>query len=92
VLKVGHHGSNTSSTDPFLDAVTAESPRSPTVSRTHYITPQVLKRLAAHHAAVYRTDEQGLIRIRTDGRRLVVETFRSDLRWPPAFDLASAER
>ncbi|HYK18932.1 MAG TPA: hypothetical protein VEV37_12965 [Bryobacteraceae bacterium] len=46
----------------------------------------------AHHAAVYRTDEQGLIRIRTDGRRLAVETFRSDLRRPPAFDLASAER
>jgi competence protein ComEC len=80
VLKVGHHGSNTSSTEPFLEAVApvfavisdgfANSFRHP--------HPQVLRRLAAHHAEVFRTDLDGLVTIRTDGRRLWVETYRGE--------------
>jgi competence protein ComEC len=78
VLKVGHHGSNTSSTDPFLDAV---APIFAVISdgfenSFHHPHPQVLARLAAHHAGVFRTDLQGLVTIRTDGRRMSVETFR----------------
>ena len=77
VLKVGHHGSNTSSTEPFLDAV---APVFAVISAGfensfHHPHPQVLERLAAHHAGIYRTDEQGLVSIRTDGRKLSVETF-----------------
>ncbi len=77
VLKVGHHGSNTSSTDPFLDAV---APVFAVISdgfanSFHHPHPQTLARLAAHHAAVFRTDQQGLITIRTDGRRLSIETY-----------------
>ena len=79
VLKVGHHGSNTSSTDPFLDAV---SPVFAVISdgfenSFHHPHPQVLSRLAAHHAGVFRTDQQGLVTIRTDGRRMSVETFHN---------------
>jgi competence protein ComEC len=78
VLKVGHHGSNTSSTDAFLDAV---APRFAAISdgfanSFHHPHPQVLSRLAEHRALIFRTDEQGLITIRTDGRKLTVETFR----------------
>jgi competence protein ComEC len=78
ILKVGHHGSNTSSIDPFLDAV---SPRFAVISDGFENTfrhphPQVLQRLAAHHASVLRTDQEGLITLRTDGRRISVETFR----------------
>ena len=77
ILKVGHHGSNTSSTDPFLDAV---APVFAVISdgyanSFHHPHPQVLARLAAHHAGVLRTDQQGLISIRTDGRKLSVETY-----------------
>jgi competence protein ComEC len=77
VLKVGHHGSNTSSTDPFLDAV---APAYAVISdgfenSFHHPHPQVLARLAAHHAEVLRTDHEGLITVRTDGRRIWVETF-----------------
>jgi competence protein ComEC len=78
ILKVGHHGSNTSSIDPFLDAV---SPRFAVISDGFENTfrhphPKVLERLAAHHARVLRTDQDGLITVRTDGRRISVETFR----------------
>jgi competence protein ComEC len=79
VLKVGHHGSNTSSIEPFLDAV---SPEFAVISdgfanSFHHPHPQVLERLAEHHAAVLRTDLDGLITIRTDGLRMSIETFRS---------------
>jgi competence protein ComEC len=78
VLKVGHHGSNTSSMEPFLDAV---APVFAVISdgfenSFHHPHPQVLERLAAHRAGILRTDLQGLITIRTDGRRISVETYR----------------
>jgi len=77
VLKVGHHGSNTSSIDPFLDAV---SPTFAVISDGFensfgHPHPQVLERLAAHHSAVLRTDLQGLVTVRTDGNRISVKTY-----------------
>jgi len=78
ILKVGHHGSNTSSIDPFLDAV---SPVFAIISdgfenSFRHPHPKVLQRLSAHRAGVLRTDRDGLVTIRTDGRRISVETFR----------------
>ena len=78
ILKVGHHGSNTSSTDPFLDAV---APMFAVISdgfenSFRHPHPQVLERLSAHRAGIFRTDRDGLITIRTDGQRISVETFR----------------
>jgi len=78
VLKVGHHGSNTSSMGPFLDAV---SPMFAVISdgfenSFRHPHPQVLERLAAHRAGVLRTDRQGLVTVRTNGERIWVETFR----------------
>jgi competence protein ComEC len=77
VLKVGHHGSNTSSSDPFLDAV---SPAYAVISdgfenSFHHPHPLVLERLTAHRAGILRTDLRGLITIRTDGQRISVETY-----------------
>ena len=82
VLKVGHHGSNTSSIDPFLDAV---SPTFALISdgfenSFHHPHPLVLQRLEAHRATALRTDLQGLITIRTDGQRIWVETYRRSAR------------
>ena len=79
VLKVGHHGSNTSSTEPFLEAV---APAFAVISDGfanpfHHPHPAVLKRLAEHRAAILRTDVDGLISIRTDGEQISYETFRS---------------
>jgi len=78
VLKVGHHGSKTSSTQPFLDAV---GPSVAIVSDGFensfgHPHPDVMKRLAERHTAVLRTDLDGLVTVRTDGRRLWVDTMR----------------
>jgi competence protein ComEC len=78
ILKVGHHGSNTSSIDPFLDAV---SPVFAVISdgfenSFRHPHPKVLERLNDRHAGIFRTDRDGLVTIRTDGRRISVETFR----------------
>ncbi|MGD0500333.1 MAG: ComEC/Rec2 family competence protein [Bryobacteraceae bacterium] len=75
-LKVAHHGSRTSSTEQFLDAV---SPAFAVISvgfENIYGSPnrEVLDRLRAHGAMVLRTDQDGLVSIRSDGRRLFVET------------------
>jgi competence protein ComEC len=78
VLKVGHHGSKTSSTDVFLGSV---SPTFAIISdgfENSFGHPHrdVLARLADHHAGVLRTDTEGAITIRTDGIRMWAETDR----------------
>ncbi len=80
VLKVGHHGSKTSTTETFLDAV---RPAFAIVSdgrdnRFHHPHPSVVARLNEHHAEVLRTDTVGLISVSTDGRRLWVRDFSED--------------
>jgi competence protein ComEC len=76
VLKVAHHGSRTSSTEEFLDAV---SPAFAIVSAGldnsyGHPNPDVLDRLERHRAVVLRTDLDGMITVRSDGRRLSVRT------------------
>jgi competence protein ComEC len=76
VLKVGHHGSKTSTIQPFLDAV---SPSIALISdgfENSFGHPHkdVLTRLENRHAEVLRTDRDGLITIRTDGQHLFVDT------------------
>jgi len=78
VLKVAHHGSRTSSTEAFLSAV---QPTFAVISagfENSYGHPNrdVIERLQQHHAGVMRTDLDGLITVRSDGRRLSVETYR----------------
>jgi competence protein ComEC len=82
VLKVGHHGSKTSSTEPFLDAVhPAFGLISDGVDNLfHHPHQQVLDRLAAHHIEVFRTDRVGLITVRTDGQHVSIETWEDDLK------------
>jgi competence protein ComEC len=75
VLKVGHHGSATSTTPPFLAAV---RPRLAVISvgaanLYGHPAPETLRALAAAGAQVLRTDKLGSIVVSTDGRRLRVE-------------------
>jgi competence protein ComEC len=78
LLKVGHHGSKTSSSEEFLRQV---SPRFALISdgyknQFHHPNADVLERLAQHHAVVFRTDQHGLITFRTDGDKVELEPFR----------------
>jgi competence protein ComEC len=78
VLKVGHHGSKTSTIQPFLDAV---SPSIALISdgldnSFGHPHKDVLARLRDRHTAVLRTDLDGLITVRTDGKRLTMDTMR----------------
>jgi len=76
VLKVAHHGSRTSSTDEFLEAAHPAYALISAGYENSYGHPHatVLDRLTDRHTQVLRTDRQGMITIRTDGRRLTVET------------------
>ncbi|MCR4406451.1 MAG: DNA internalization-related competence protein ComEC/Rec2 [Anaerolineae bacterium] len=74
VLKAPHHGSDTSSSAAFLQAV---NPQLVVISvgadnRFGHPSPEVLERLAGW--TVLRTDERGTIEIVTDGTRLWVRT------------------
>jgi competence protein ComEC len=101
VLKVPHHGSRTSSTAPFLQAV---APRVAVVSvgaqnRFDHPCPEVLARYAG--ASVLRTDRLGTIQISTDGDDLHIRSWKVGRGWreenpkpqlrsvpPPAFSTA----
>ncbi|MBV9774081.1 MAG: DNA internalization-related competence protein ComEC/Rec2 [Gemmatimonadetes bacterium] len=69
VLKVGHHGSRTSTSDALLDAVRPELAAVSVGRRNRYghPTPETLARLAAHHVPVVRTDREGTVSIRVAG-------------------------
>ena len=75
VLKVGHHGSSTSTTDSFLAAV---NPALALISVGDgniygHPSPDVLAALGRIGASTMRTDRSGTIVIKSDGRRLTVE-------------------
>lgn len=72
VLKVGHHGSRTSSTEAFLDALQC---RVALVSCGHpspfgHPHPSVVERMRAHHVDLRRTDLAGMVTVtlHPDGR------------------------
>jgi competence protein ComEC len=77
IVKVPHHGSLTSSTIPFLEAL-APAIAIVSAGRNNHFghpVPEVLARYAAAGAAIYRTDRDGAIDLTTDGYAIVVRTF-----------------
>ena len=71
VLKVGHHGSNSSSSDKFLRQVLPEIAVITTGKENSYDLPKgkIIKRLQNLGTQIYRTDEDGTIQIVSDGER-----------------------
>lgn len=76
VLKVAHHGSRRSSRRDFLEAVRPAFALISVGQDNRYGMPagRVLDDLRAGAAAVYRTDREGLITVRSDGSRISIET------------------
>ena len=73
VLKVGHHGSRTSTSAELLESA---RPRVAVISvgrnRYGHPSPAVLRRIARHGLDIYRTDQGGTVSIETDGHYFVV--------------------
>lgn len=74
ILKVGHHGSSSSSCYDFIKAVSPEVAVYSCGINNEYGHPhgQVIKRINNIGAVSYRTDKQGSIVISTDGQRYYV--------------------
>lgn len=76
VFQAGHHGSNTSNTEEFLDAV---NPKYVVIScgeGNSYGHPneEILERFAERNIEVYRTDTQGTIIMQSDGTNITFIT------------------
>ena len=86
VLKVGHHGSSTSSSDAFLASVHPDVAVISVGAANKYGHPSadVLRALSLVGAEVLRTDEAGTVIVRTDGEHIEIETGRG--RWRVAHD------
>ena len=70
VLKVGHHGSKTSSTDPFIKLVSHELTVVPVEYKNKFQHPSeaVLERIKQHTDRIHRTDQSGALRLRSNGK------------------------
>lgn len=77
VLKVGHHGSNTSSSEEFLQAVAPHYAVICVGAGNSFGHPkaEVLERLRGQGAKVLRTDQDGEIKFSTDGKTMRVEKY-----------------
>ncbi len=65
ILKVGHHGSSSSSTPPFLNAVGATTAliSAGAGNRFGHPDPRVVSRLRRRAMQVWRTDQRGAVRV-----------------------------
>ncbi|MBI5045990.1 MAG: MBL fold metallo-hydrolase [Candidatus Niyogibacteria bacterium] len=75
VLKVGHHGSRTSSSEYFLNAVHPKYAVIQVGKNNKYGHPhqEILNRLQAAGIGILRTDTDGRIIFRSDGKNLALE-------------------
>ena len=76
VLKAGHHGSNTSSCNEFLNQVLPEFTIISVGEGNSYNHPgeYTIKRLNDIKTKIYRTDENGTIKLTSDGTIITIET------------------
>ena len=75
LLKVGHHGSDSSSTEAFLKAVSPEMAVISCGEGNDYGHPKqvILSRLEKHGVTYWRTDLSGSVVIVSDGESLTKE-------------------
>lgn len=72
VLKLGHHGSTTSNSDRFLDAVDPEIAVISVGEDNSYGHPhaEILQSVKDRNITLYRTDKQGTIILESDGKTI----------------------
>lgn len=77
ILVAPHHGSKSSSSNLFLDAV---NPKQVIISagwknRFHFPKPEIIKRYLRYKARIFRTDLNGAISVSADGNSLEIKPF-----------------
>lgn len=79
VLKVAHHGSKNSTYESFLEKVRPEYAVISCGLKNPYGHPHnnLMKRLQDQGISVYRTDQNGEIEIRTNGRNMLIRPYLS---------------
>jgi competence protein ComEC len=83
VVKAPHHGSATSSTQPFLDAL---QPRAVIVSagrnnRFGHPAPTVVERYRAMQTEIFSTADDGAVTVETDGKVVTIRGWFSGREW-----------
>ncbi|MDQ3224045.1 MAG: MBL fold metallo-hydrolase, partial [Gemmatimonadota bacterium] len=75
LLKVGHHGSRSSTGDEWLDSLRPQAAVI-SVGQNNYghPSPPTLHRLRRHGVEVWRTDQDGTITVTTDGTRMTMRS------------------
>lgn len=78
LLKSGHHGSRTSSSVPFLQAVSPEAALISLGANNdyHHPHPSTLKKYSEKKMKVYRTDTDGTLTVTTDGKTYAITKER----------------
>lgn len=76
VLKVGHHGSNTSTSERFLSQVSPEIGIIMVGENNKYNLPSktIINRLEEHNVEILRTDKNGVIELTSDGNKITKNT------------------
>ena len=89
VLKIGHHGSSTSTSVGFLDVVSPQYAVITCGTDNDYGHPhkETIEKLKRAGVKIYRTDENGNIVFSSDGNSLKIETFSADEDAAPDTDL-----
>lgn len=86
VLKVSHHGSNDSTSSPFLETLRPDFAVFSVGAYGQYghPRPETLQRLRRAGVRTYRTDRDGATTFLTDGNRIEITAHRHLIRpWPP---------
>ena len=80
VLKVGHHGSNTSTSKEFLNKVQPNYAIISVGLNNNYNLPskKIIERLQDKNIKIYRTDESGTIIVNSDGDNINIESKKTD--------------
>ena len=80
VLKVGHHGSSSSSTEKFLNQTRPDIAIISVGLNNQYNHPSVdvLNRLKNLNATIYRTDEDGSLLLESDGKQNVIKKIKTN--------------
>jgi len=78
IMKVPHHGSNTSTTKEFVETV---SPKFSVISvgKNNFGHPgkEVIGRLEEKSHEIFRTDKNGAVLFKTNGKKVIIKTVRN---------------